>query len=169
MADNVTANAGTGGAVFATDDIAGVHYPITKVAFGALDSATLVSSGSPLPVTATIPLATSGGLSNDHLITAATTNAANIKASAGHVYEIDIFNNTGYPIFLKLHNTAGVPTAGAGVVYTVGVQAGTGKHVSFAGGLAFSVGIGRSVVQGIADADTTAVASNDASIDISYK
>lgn len=46
MADNVTTDPGTGGAVFATDDIGGVHYPITKLAFGALDSQTIASSGN---------------------------------------------------------------------------------------------------------------------------
>jgi len=51
VADNVVANPGTGGATFATDDIGGVHYPISKMAFGALDSATLVSSANPYPVT----------------------------------------------------------------------------------------------------------------------
>src|SRR5689334_18222090 len=50
MADNVVANAGAGGATFATDDIAGVHYPISKIAYGALDSATLVSTANPMPI-----------------------------------------------------------------------------------------------------------------------
>jgi hypothetical protein len=50
MADNVTSNPGAGGYVFATDDIGGVHYPITKVSFGALETATLVSPANPLPV-----------------------------------------------------------------------------------------------------------------------
>jgi len=52
MADNVTANAGSGGATFATDDIGGVHYPISKLAFGALDTANIVAaaSGKGLPV-----------------------------------------------------------------------------------------------------------------------
>lgn len=50
MADNLTTNPGAGGAVIATDEIAGVHYPISKLAFGDLDNATLVSSANPLPV-----------------------------------------------------------------------------------------------------------------------
>lgn len=50
MADNITLNTGTGGAVLATDDIGSVHYQIIKVAFGALDTATLVTSGVGLPV-----------------------------------------------------------------------------------------------------------------------
>lgn len=54
MADNVTANAGAGGATFAADDIAGVHFPRTKIAIGA-DGANDgdVSSANPLPVTQT--------------------------------------------------------------------------------------------------------------------
>lgn len=52
MADNVTANAGSGGATFATDDVAGIHYPIQKIAFGALDSVNLVerASGKGFPI-----------------------------------------------------------------------------------------------------------------------
>ena len=46
MADNVTANAGSGGAVFATDDIGGIHYPITKITVGALESQTLLTGGT---------------------------------------------------------------------------------------------------------------------------
>lgn len=55
MADHVTANAGSGGATFATDDIGGVHYPIGKLAFGALDTATIVSATNPLPETPRTP------------------------------------------------------------------------------------------------------------------
>lgn len=50
MANNVTANAGTGGPVFATDDIGGVHYPITKLAYGGEDELTWVQDHRPLPV-----------------------------------------------------------------------------------------------------------------------
>lgn len=51
MADNVTANSGTGGATFAADDILGVHYPRTKITIGADGSNDGdVSSANPLPV-----------------------------------------------------------------------------------------------------------------------
>lgn len=46
MADNLVSNPGAGGATFATDDVGGIHYPIGKLAFGALDSVTLAASGS---------------------------------------------------------------------------------------------------------------------------
>ena len=46
MADNFVANAGAGGKTFATDDVAGVDYPILKVALGALDAVTLLAGGA---------------------------------------------------------------------------------------------------------------------------
>jgi hypothetical protein len=50
MADNITLNAGSGGATLATDDIGGLHYQIVKQSFGDLDAVTLVSTSNPLPV-----------------------------------------------------------------------------------------------------------------------
>lgn len=50
MTDNVTLNTGSGGSVVATDDISGVHYQKVKLAFGANDSATDVTSSAGLPV-----------------------------------------------------------------------------------------------------------------------
>lgn len=48
MPDNVVAPGR--GAVLVTDEIAGVHWPVTKLAIGAENVATLVSEESPLPV-----------------------------------------------------------------------------------------------------------------------
>lgn len=50
MVDNVVADAGAGGATFATDDIGGVHYPLNKLGFGALDSFTIVTTSAGLPI-----------------------------------------------------------------------------------------------------------------------
>lgn len=51
MADNVTANAGSGGAVFAADDIASVYYPRSKITIG-IDGVTDgdVAATNPLPI-----------------------------------------------------------------------------------------------------------------------
>lgn len=51
MADNITLNAGSGGAVVAADDISSVWHQRVKVEFGADGSATDVSAANPLPVT----------------------------------------------------------------------------------------------------------------------
>jgi hypothetical protein len=106
-----------------------------------------------------------------HLVAAATTNTNNIKASPGQVYGWRIFNASGgfYPVYIKLHNTAGTPTAGAGVVETIGVQAGVADDFFLPVGIAFAAGIGISIVKGIADSDNNAVALNDCVVDIFYK
>lgn len=52
MADNVTLDPGSGGAVIAADDITGVWHQRVKIQHGADGSATDVSSASPLPVIA---------------------------------------------------------------------------------------------------------------------
>jgi hypothetical protein len=50
MADNIELNAGTGGAIVAADDISSVWYQIQKLAFGPLNTATLVTATEGLPV-----------------------------------------------------------------------------------------------------------------------
>lgn len=54
MADNFTANAGSGGATFASDDISSVQYPRVKPSWGADGSATDTSVAAPLPVQASL-------------------------------------------------------------------------------------------------------------------
>lgn len=49
MVDNTTLNAGSGGDVIATDDIAGVKHQRVKIEHGADGSATDVSNSTPLP------------------------------------------------------------------------------------------------------------------------
>lgn len=116
----------------------------------------------------TLPL-TAGGCSMYHKVSAATDNAANIKASAGQVYGITIYNNAGYPVYVKLHNTAGVPTAGAGVVRAFGCQAGTQTTYPITHGAAFGTGIGITIIKDITDAGTTATAASDCVVGVEYK
>lgn len=80
MADNVTANSGSGGAVFATDDISSVHYPIGKIAFGALNSATLVTSSDPFPVTVISISAGDNNIGNVDAIQSGTWNIGTVTA-----------------------------------------------------------------------------------------
>jgi hypothetical protein len=112
---------------------------------------------------------TSGGYSNYHVVSGASTNAANIKASAGQIYTINIHNAAATALYVKFHNTAGTPTAGASVVYTVAVQSDVPRTVTFPHGLAFSTGIGITTVTGITDAASTGVGASELVIDVSYK
>lgn len=51
MSNNVTSPVPLG-AVLATDEIADVHHPLTKIEFGGPDEARMVTPTDPLPVTA---------------------------------------------------------------------------------------------------------------------
>lgn len=53
MADNVTLNSGTGGAVIATDDDGVAQHQYVKLEFGADNTQTKVDGSNPLPVTVT--------------------------------------------------------------------------------------------------------------------
>lgn len=108
------------------------------------------------------------GCQNYHAVAAASTNAANVKASPGQVYGWNVFNNANYPIYVKLHNTASAPTPGAGVVQTIAVQAGEADRFFLPTGIAFAIGIGISIVKGIADNDATAVAASDGVVDLFF-
>lgn len=98
MADNTTLNAGTGGDVVATDDIAGVKYQRVKLTLGAdgADDGDL-ASGNPLPVSAAaLPLPDGAAtaalqLPNSHDVTidnAAGAAAVNIQ-DGGNVITVD--------------------------------------------------------------------------------
>lgn len=115
--------------------------------------------------------ATTGGLAlPTHVVSAATTNAQNLKASAGQLYRVEAFNNAAYPVYVKFHNTAGAPTAGVGVVLVFGVQAGVGRTLDLGPfGVAFGTGVALTIVKGITDADATAVALSDVVVDVYVK
>lgn len=109
-----------------------------------------------------------GGFTNDHTVAAASTNAKNLKASPGLLSGVRVFNNAPYPIFVKFHNNAGVPTAGVGVVKTIGVQAGMARDVEIDGGHYFSTGIAMTIVKDITDAGVTPVALSDCVVDVEF-
>ena len=75
MADNYTVTQGSG-TTMASDDVGGTHYPIVKLAQGALDSATLVSSTNPLPVTSTGGAAHDAAVSGNPVLMAGKASAA---------------------------------------------------------------------------------------------
>jgi hypothetical protein len=84
VADNVTANAGSGGATFAADDIGGIHFPRTKLIIGA-DGVNDgdVSSANPLPVTGTVAVTNAGLTELAAAINASSQLDINIAAQAG--------------------------------------------------------------------------------------
>jgi hypothetical protein len=113
---------------------------------------------------------TSGGFATPfHLISAGSTNATNVKASAGQLFGWYIRNFSTGDRKVAFHNTAGTPTAGAGVVFTINLPAGAGANIFNDIGIPFATGIAITTVTGAADTDATAVTANDLDINLFYK
>lgn len=113
---------------------------------------------------------TAGGTSDYHLISAASTNANNVKASAGQIYGYELGNNGASDAWVKLYNTAGTPTAGSGTPFrTIYVPKGNRASFHSTTGLNMGTGIGLTITGGAADADTTAVGAAQVTVEIDYK
>jgi len=127
------------------------------------------TSSNTNPLLTTTAPQTTGGLSVFHLAAAATTNATNIKASAGQLYGYMISNTSAAYSYVAFHNSATAPTAGASIFFKIGIPAGGAANVEFSNGVAFSSGIGITTVTGAADSNATAVALSDLVINVFYK
>lgn len=105
-----------------------------------------------------------------HAVAQASLNEVCIKASSSIPYGCDIFNNSGYPIFVKLFNKATAPVAGTDApARTIGVQAGERAVWHDPKGLAgFSAGLAIAITKDIADFDSTPVAAYDCVVDLFY-
>lgn len=100
-----------------------------------------------------------GAASIHHIVSAATTNVAQIKATAGRVLGYCLSNTTATWQYVKLHNVASA-TAGAAVAMTIGLPPNGKAECHIAQGIAFGTAISRSIVTGAADADATATTLN---------
>jgi hypothetical protein len=98
-----------------------------------------------------------GGATPAKVIAAASTNATNIKASAGRLIGYQLQNTTASIVYVKMHNQATTPTAGASVLFPIPIPANGKAELTVDGGIAFGTGIGYTIVTGPADADATAV------------
>ena len=118
--------------------------------------------------------AITGGWTPYTYVSTASTNANNLKASAGSIGSIQVFNNSGTIGYLKLFNKASSPTVGTDTpVKNILIPAnnqGTGAVIPLGdSAVSFSLGISFAVTGGIALLDATATAANVFSINIDYK
>lgn len=117
MPDNITApSAGTS---FATDEIGGVHFPRTKVSFGADGEASDVSSANPLPVVMPAGYATQATLASilaktiaDPATAAAQTVANNLLAGIEVALEGAVYFPATQPVSGTVGITGTVPVSG---------------------------------------------------------
>jgi len=100
-----------------------------------------------------------GAASIHHIVSAATTNVAQIKATAGRVIGYCFSNTTATWQYVKFHNVASA-TAGAAVAMTVGIPPNGKAECNIPHGIGFATAISRSIVTGAADNDTTATTLN---------
>jgi hypothetical protein len=104
----------------------------------------------------------SNGLTSTRVVAAATTNATSLKASAGNIAAIDLFNVATYSVFLKLYNKASAPTVGTDTpVWTIPLPASGGFSAVLDWGEYFSTGIAYAITKLQADSDTTVIAAGD--------
>ena len=125
---------------------------------GAQVSATQPVSGS---VTATIvnPAGTTY-----NVVTAASTNSAVVKASAGMLYEITISNPTATAAYVKLYNKTTAPVVGTDVpVMTISVPATSATTMPVS--LIFGQ-VGKRFATGIGIACTAAAAATDTGVSV---
>jgi hypothetical protein len=108
-----------------------------------------------------------GAASPHHIVAAASTNVAQIKATAGRVYGYCLSNTNAAWRYVKLHNVASA-TAGAAVAMTIGIPPNGKAECMIPQGIGFATAISRSIVTGAADTDATAVGLNDVVGDIFF-
>lgn len=117
---------------------------------------------------------TNGGATPYTLTSAATTNATNVKSSAGQIYMITATNTNASARYLKIYNKASAPTVGTDTpilkFLIPGNTAGAGTNIPIPDcGIALGTGISFALTTGVADSDTGAVAANEIVINIGYK
>lgn len=141
VSGTVTANIGTGSLAAGTNAIGDVGLQVRANATGAA--------------------------SIHHIVSAATTNVAQIKATAGRVLGWSLVNNTATWRYVKLHNVA-TATAGAAVAMTIGVPPNGKAQMNVPQGIGFATAISRSIVTGAADTDATATGAAEVVGDIFF-
>lgn len=112
---------------------------------------------------------TSGGTTATKYISAANTNANNIKGSPGQVFDVEIDNVSASVRYVKLYNKASAPTVGTDIpVITLAVQPNNNRRLQVENGIAFGLGISIAMTGGQADADTTAIAAGDLVVNVMW-
>lgn len=117
---------------------------------------------------------TVGGYTPGQLISAATTNATNVKASAAKIGYITASNVNAAARYLKIYNKATSPTVGTDTpVHTFlipGNTAGAGTNIPLPSqGIELTNGFSFALTTGAAVSDTGAVAASELIVNYGYK
>jgi hypothetical protein len=154
----------------ATQPVSGTFWQATQPV--SFSGQSVGISGTP---TVTQVPAASGGLSMSSTLSSASSGTAtNVKSSAGQVFGWVITNTSASPRYVKFYNSASTPTAGSGTpvlrIMVPGNTSGAGVVAAeFTNGIAFSSGIGFTIVSGVADNDATNISANEVIVNTLYK
>jgi hypothetical protein len=120
-------------------------------------------ANDPTPASVTpVPSATANGLTSTRVVSGATTNAANLKATPGNIWQMHLYNVAAYDVFVKLYEKATAPTVGTDTPkWTIPLKAGGSFGECFLFGKSFATGIAMAITKLQADSDTTVIAAGD--------
>jgi len=153
---------------YATEPIPGAQISGTQPVSGTVSAGINAGTNAIGDVGVQYRANATGAASGTHIVSAATTNATIVKASAGRLLGWNLANTSAAWKYVKFHNQTTTPTAGSGVVRTIGIPPGGRAELSMPGGIAFTTGIGMTIVNDSADAGTTAVSLGDVVGDIFF-
>lgn len=152
-------------APYATEPIPAAQVSASQPVSATLVAASVVAGAFQRAVSAT----TNGIITFHHLISAATTNATSVKASAGTIANIELTNTSASMKFFKLYNKASAPTVGTDTpILTLGIPANGARSFVPPVEWRLATGIAYAITGAVAVADTTAVAANDVAVSIGY-
>lgn len=107
-----------------------------------------------------------------HLVSAASTNAHLVDATARRLGYIAAYNLNAAARYLKVYDKATTPTVGTDTpILTLmlpGNTAGAGSNLPLPDGIALTNGLGIAITTGIADTDTGAVAANEIVVNLGW-
>lgn len=103
-------------------------------------------------------------------ISTANNNSTNIKNSAAQVYSVAACNINAAVRWLKIYNSASAPTCGTDTpVMRFAIPVNNCINATFPTGAGLGSGLGICIVTGATDADNTATAANEQTVQITYK
>lgn len=154
-------------------DSTGTPFTLSSfLTFASTYFGTSSTSASPVPVSPRPNNTGANGTTAYKLISTASTNANNVKASGGNLYSIIAIGLTSTVRYLKIYSKATAPTVGTDVpLMTIPVPAntqGAGVAIPFSMGVNFPLGIGVAITSGSADNDTGSVGAGDVIVNLTY-
>ena len=107
------------------------------------------------------------------LISAASTNATSVSASARRVGHIACYNTYASPRYLKVYDKATAPTVGTDTPVQVilipgATSTGAGNNLPLAQPLSLTLGLAFALTTGMADSDTGAVGATEIVVNLGY-